>query len=243
MAEGRITVIAKAPQLQALAAEVNNEKPATGGAERESSQHAVKFAPTVFKSLQRGVTNEDMVALAKQFPGVAKAKAQAANWNYIDLYIAPSGGGECTDILKTDLLAYFEDKRIMTSLIRIKDPEYVPVFITAEVNVKSYYFQEDVRRQVEDAVYRHVMDFDLLDFAQPVYLSKVYEAIESIAGVDFVNISEFRRGTPAQIYESIDPGYLIDRAIAATGIIEMEKYEIPCKGHPNFIRTVMNGGY
>jgi uncharacterized phage protein gp47/JayE len=241
--EDRITVIANAPQLQSLATRVTNEKAATGGAERESIQHAVKFAPMVFKSQQRAVTPGDYVALAKQFPGVAKAKAEAANWNFIDLYIAPSGGGECTDVFETDLLAYFEDKRIMTSLIRIKDPVYMPVFITAEVKVKSYYFQDDVRRQVEDAIKEHVLNFDRLDFAQPVYLSKVYEAIENIEGVDYVNISEFRRGTPAQIYESTHPQYTIDLAIEATGMIKTQTYEIPCKGHPNFIRTIMSGGY
>jgi uncharacterized phage protein gp47/JayE len=243
VAEKKITVISKAPQLQALAAQVTNETPATGGAERESIEHAVKFAPTVFKSLQRGVTGEDYVALAKQFPGVAKARAEAANWNYIDLYLAPSGGGIATDLLKADLLAYFEDKRMMTTLIRIKDPTYVPIYITAEVKVKSYYFQEDVRHQIEDAIQKQILNFDKMDFGQSVYLSKVYEAIENIEGVDFVNISEFRRDTPARIYKSTDPDYDMDLAVEKHGIIETSIYEIPGKGHPNYIRTIITGGY
>ena len=227
VAQDRIKVISNAPQLQALAAEVTNEEAATGGAERESIEHAVKFAPTVFASLQRGVTREDYVALAKLFPGVAKARAEAANWNYIDLYIAPSGGGIVTDLLESDLLAYFEDKRMMTALIRIKDPIYVHVYITAEVNVKSYYFQADVRHQIEEAIQEEVLNFDKLDFGQPVYLSKVYEAIENIEGVDFVNVSEFLQDTPAKIYESTTYGYDMDLAIASQGIIKTEKYEIP----------------
>jgi uncharacterized phage protein gp47/JayE len=243
VARDRIWVISNAPQLQALAAQVTNEQAATGGAERESIEHAVKFAPTVFASLQRGVTGEDYAALAKLFPGVAKAKAEAANWNYIDIYIAPSGGGIATDLLESDLLAYFEDKRMMTALIRIKDPIYVHVYITAEVNVKSYYFQADVRHQIEEAIQEEVLNFDKLDFGQPVYLSKVYEAIENIEGVDFVNISEFLQDTPAKIYESTAYGYDMDLALASQGIIKTEKYEIPCKGHPNYIRTIMTSGY
>lgn len=243
VAQDRIMVISNAPQLQALAAKVTNEEAATGGAERESIEHAVKFAPTVFASLQRGVTREDYVALAKLFPGVAKAKAEAANWNYIDLYVAPSGGGIVTDLLESDLLAYFEDKRMMTALIRIKDPIYVHVYITAEVNVKSYYFQADVRHQIEEAIQEEVLNFEKLDFGQPVYLSKVYEAIENIEGVDFVNISEFLQDIPAKIYESTAYGYDMDMAIASQGIIKTEKYEIPCKGHPNYIRTIITGGY
>ena len=239
----RISVISNAPQLQNLSAEVFNEDPATGGADRESIEHAVKFAPSVFKSLKRGVTRDDYVALAKKFPGVDKAKAEASSWNYIDLYIAPTGGGTVTDLLKADLLDYFENKRIMTTLIRIQDPIYVPVYITAIVNVKPYYFSEDIRHQIENAIEQNVLNFEKLDFGQDVYLSKVYEAIEKIEGVDFVNISEFIRDTPAEIYHPDHEKYDMDLAIVSQGIIEIAKYEIPGKAHPNFIRAIMTGGY
>lgn len=243
VAQGRITVISNAPQLQALAAKVTNDESATGGAERESVEHAIKFAPTVFKSLQRGVTQEDYVALARQFPGIAKAKAEAANWNYVDIYVAPSGGGYATDILRRDLEEYFNDKRMMTALIRIKDPKYIPIYITAEVKVKSYYFQDDVKHQIETAIENQVLNFDELDFGQAVYLSKVYEAIEGIDGVDYVNVSEFLRDNPAEIVRSTDQNYTAESAISPTGIIALEKYEIACKGYPAFIQTFLSGGY
>lgn len=189
------------------------------------------------------VTEEDYVGLAKQFPGVAKAKAKPVSWNYIDLYIAPAGGGKATDLLKTDLLSYFEDKRMMTTLIRIQDPTPVRVYITAEVNVKPHYFQADIRHQIEESIQNEVLNFDKLDFGQSVYLSKVYEAIEDIEGVDFVNISEFRRDTEASVFRSGDFGYDMDLAIAPQGIIKINEYEIPTSGHPNYTRTVMSGGY
>src|SRR5262249_39843557 len=49
---GQITVITKAPQLQLVGAKVVNRVPASGGAERESIERAIKFAPTVFGSMQ-----------------------------------------------------------------------------------------------------------------------------------------------------------------------------------------------
>lgn len=235
-----ITVISNASGLQNLAAKVTNEEPATGGEERASIDRAVRYAPTVFKSRRRAVTREDYVALAKQFSGVAKAKAEVSSWNYIDLYIAPAGGEVATDLLKRDLLSYFEDLRMMTTLIRIKDPIYVPIYITAEVNVKSYYFQEDVKNQIEKSIDEEVLNFDELDFGKPVYLSKVYEAIENIEGVDFVNVSEFCRDNAVEFFISTDSRYDMERAIASQGIIDIEKYELPGKGH---IRTILKGGY
>ena len=55
-----------------------------------------------------------------------------------------------------------------------------------------YYASADVTEWVQQAAGR-LLAFDNVDFGQTIYLSKFYEAIEAINGVDFVNISEFRR--------------------------------------------------
>jgi Baseplate J-like protein len=189
---GQIKGIAKAPQLQLLGAKVINRAPASGGAERETIGQAIKYGPTVFSSMQRAVTAEDYVAQAKLFPGVSKARADSPSWNIIKLYIAPTGNGELpTDILKQDLLTYFEDKRMLTSFIEIENPDYVQVQIKVKIDVVSYFIQENVRADVKNALKRQ-FDFDKVDFKQIIYLSKVYEALESLDGVDNVFISRLR---------------------------------------------------
>ncbi len=59
------------------------------------------------------MTADDYVAQALLFPRFSKARAVALNWNTVALYIAPTGNGEPSDILQRDMLAYFEDKRIL----------------------------------------------------------------------------------------------------------------------------------
>lgn len=49
---------------------------------------------------------------------------------------------------------------------------------------------------MQDAI-ADLLAFDAVDFAQTIYLSKLYEAIEAINGVKGVNISEFRRNNEA----------------------------------------------
>jgi hypothetical protein len=68
----------------------------------------------------------------------------------------------------------------------------VQIYVTAQVDVESYYSAEEVRERVIAAV-SGLLAFDVVDFAQTLYLSKFYEAIEEIDGVRGVNISEFRR--------------------------------------------------
>ena len=225
---GQITVIAKAPQLQLIGAKVVNRSPATGGAERESIENAVAFAPTVFSSMQRAVTAQDYEAQAKLFPGVSKARAEATNWNVIKLYIAPTGSGEPpTDILKRDLLAYFEDRRMITSSIEIGIPDYIRIVITVEVVAKPYFLTENVKGAAENAIFG-LYDFEKVSFGQKLYLSKIYEALEGLDGVESAYVSVFRR------HDGSDP-------IAKDGVIQLGENEIPVLRTEDLSLTVIGG--
>jgi hypothetical protein len=106
--------------------------------------------------------------------------------------VAPQGGGQVSDVLRANLLAYFENKRPVSTVIDVADADYVQIYVTAKIGVARYYASDDVKERVQQAAGR-LLAFDNVDFAQTIYLSKFYEAIEAIEGVDFVNISEFRR--------------------------------------------------
>lgn len=210
---GTIATIADAPQLSLFGALVINPEPATGGAERESIDHAVQHAPQVFRSLKRAVTGPDYEALARDFSGVGKVRAASTGWNTVILYVAPEGGGPVSDVLAANLLAYFEDKRPLSTIIEIEDVDYVPVYVSAEVGVVGYYSTDQVAEQVRAAA-GALLAFDAVQFARPVYLSKFYEAIEAIEGVEYVTIDEFRRGTTTGV-------------IAPDGKIDIADYELP----------------
>ncbi len=214
VAANTIQTIIDAPQLALLGAQVTNPGPATGGAERESIEHAVSHAPQVFRSRKRAVTAQDYEALALDFKGVGKVLAEGTSWNVVTLFIAPAGGGHVSDVLEANLLAYFEDKRPISTIIEIEDVDYVPIYVTAAVGVKSYYLRDDVKEHVQQAVSK-LLAFENVGFQQTVYLSKFYEAIEAIEGVAFVNISEFRR--EGQLSGLVVP----------SGKIELGAHEIP----------------
>jgi hypothetical protein len=77
--------------------------------------------------------------------------------------------------------------------------DYVPIFVTAEISVESFYVPADVVAAVQRAA-AGLLAFDRVDFNQSVYLSRFYDVSQSVPGVVFVNITEFRRGdrpTPA----------------------------------------------
>jgi hypothetical protein len=188
-----IQTIVGAPQLALLAAQVTNPGASTGGDDRETIQHAVQNAPSVFRSLKRAVTQADYEALALSFKGVGKVQARATGWNTVTLYVAPEGSGKVSDTLEAGLKAFFEDKRMLSQIIEVADVDYVSIYVTAQIGVQSYYVTADVQAAVQQAA-AALLAFDNVSFGQTIYLSKFYEASETIPGVQFVNITEFRRG-------------------------------------------------
>jgi uncharacterized phage protein gp47/JayE len=222
-----IQTIVDAPQLSLLGAQVTNPQAATGGSDRESIAHAVMHAPNVFRSLKRAVTAEDYKALALDCKGVGKVRAEAGNWNRVNLYVAPEGGGNTNDILKKNLIAYFEDKRPVTTIVEIEDVDYVKIYVKANIGVERYYLEEDIKQKVQNAA-NEILSFDNVDFGQTIYLSKFYEAIEAIEGVDYVTIIEFyeyRSDQQSRGYMMTD-GHT--EMVKPDGKIELGLNEIPC---------------
>ena len=223
---GAVVSIVDAPALAVLGAKVTNSGPATGGAERETIERAVAQAPAVFRSHQRAVTTGDYEALARSFDGVGKVRATATGWNRVTLYVAPSGfavpsgkgeadAGErnVTDTLELGLKRFLEDKRMLTQIIEVADVDPVPIFVTAQVGIESYFVTEDVVAAIQSAAGR-LLAFDRVDFGETVYLSRFYDAIQSTPGVRFANITEFRR---------LGQGDEVERS----GMISLRANEIP----------------
>ena len=202
--------------------EVWNERRASGGQDAEPLAEAAARAPRQFRTTGRAVTAGDYEALALHY-GAAKARARGAGWNRVELFVAPSGGVFPSDTLKEELREELRTKRIMTSIVDIRDPSYREVFVEGTLYVEAYYFAREVRQKAENAV-RELLDFDRVRFADRLYLSKVYEAIEAIEGVRAVSVERF----------STEAGG--GNAVPSDGLLAFAWEEIPVAGHREGIR-------
>lgn len=180
--------------LPAALAEVANPEPAAGGTDAESTADAVRFGPLAFRSRDRAVTAADFEAMAHLAGGVAKARARARSWNLVDLYVAPAGES-CRPVpenLRRRLLAFFEDRRMAGTFVRVRDATCVPIDVSVEVFFDERYQAAAVRQGVEAAV-RAVLAYAAVDFGEPVYQNVVHDAVEDVAGVEVVTITRLKR--------------------------------------------------
>lgn len=197
--------------------EVTNPLAAAGGTSSESTDRARRVAPRLFRTQDRAVTADDYVDVLLQVPGVGKAQAVVAGWNDVVCYVAPAGTvTEPSDLLKRDVLAYLEPLRMTTTTLTVIGPRPADIYITATINAQPYFYAADVQRAAEDAVAAY-LSFDAVSFGQAVYLSKIYDLIQSLPQVASLNVTEFSRAP--------------DGTLAPEGLIALAPYELPRPGY------------
>jgi hypothetical protein len=148
----------------------------------------------VYRSGRRAVTTDDCVALAYRAGGVAKARARAMGWNRIDLIVAPAGDSwrPVPEALRTALVAYFEDKRMAGTLVRVLDASPAPVAITLNVRYDARFQVDQLRQQVSDTVAGYLA-YAGVDFGQTLYPSDLFALVEAVPGVLSVDLARFNR--------------------------------------------------
>lgn len=200
----------------------------SGGAVGETVVGARDLAPRLYRAQNRAVTTEDYVELALRTPGVGKARAVALNWNDVVLYVAPSGRVEQpSELLRRDLLAAFESSRMATSVLRVLGPEPADIFLQAVIRAEPFFLQEDVRAAVTAAT-AGLIAFDVIDFGQSLFLSRVYDVLQSLPQVASLTVTQFSRTA--------------DGGVDADGVIELEPFELARAGYAETIRLVIEGG-
>ena len=176
-----------------VAVAVTNPVPATGGADRESLEHARGQAPAEVRAVWKALTKDDYKALAEGYPGVAKAQVldvnDCANIRYyqVNLAVAPRGGGPPSALLKRDLAAFLESRKVITIEINLFEPVYRPVSIDADIHVYSGEDLGLVRRRIEQALADY-FDFVRMDFGRAVPSSDLIALLDGVRGVSHAHL-------------------------------------------------------
>lgn len=101
-------------------------------------------------------------------------------------------------ITNSNMTGYLDDKKMATVSINVLPPQYnrngalqtgyVPVDISANIQVLPQYKQTTVTNNVIAAIYNLLL-FNVVDFGYRVTLSSVFHAIQAVEGVDYCNVT------------------------------------------------------
>jgi Baseplate J-like protein len=194
---------------------VRNPLPARGGVDPETLDEVRVRAPQAFRARQlRAVTESDYSAAARELAEVAGAVASfrwTGSWYTVfvgvdprdpaDLVNLPGGQTELASRLRERVLEFLEGRRLAGYDLEVRAPEFVPLELALDVCAEPDFFRADVSAAVRAALSsrrdrggtRGFFHPDNFTFGQPVYLSRLYAAIERVPGVRSVTIRSFHR--------------------------------------------------
>lgn len=180
-----------------------NPLPATGGVDPETMAQIRRRAPQAFLTQERAVTMTDYANVTEQNPQVEDAYATlrwTGSWYTVFVTAEPANGGLLSKPLQRTLTQYVNRYRLAGQDLQLESPDYISLDIKLTVCVDPNYFQANVEKSL-----MQVLGSGTLPNGQPaifapgsfklgqtVYLSPIYAAARTVAGVQSVSAHVFQ---------------------------------------------------
>jgi predicted phage baseplate assembly protein len=220
-ADGLAHIVMTIPPAQPQILTVRNPLPAKAGVEPETIEQVRQYAPVAFQATQyRAVTEADYVAAALTLDGVSDAVAQfrwTGSWYTAllgidptdpdDVITLPGGATELDSSFAQQITGELWNYKLAGYDLEVRSAQYVSLDIELHLCVNADHFQSDVVQAALQALgtgfnsdgtseFFNPANFK---FGQPVYLSRLYAALDAVQGVDSATVTVFQRyGQPAQ---------------------------------------------
>lgn len=189
-----------APFIESL----GNPLAAVGGAEAESSDAIKLYAPEAFRNQERAVTEEDYARVAELHPQVQRAAARlrwTGSWYSMYISLDRRGGVPLDEAFRAEMLVHLQRYRLAGYDLDLSEPLYVPLDIELLVCVLPGYFAAAVKRALlerlgsgqDELGQRGFFHPDHFSFGQPLALSRLIEAAQSVTGVASLEVKRFQR--------------------------------------------------
>lgn len=169
--------------------DVWNDLPAVGGQDEEGLEEIRKHAPLSLRTLDRAVTFQDHKDLCLLVPGVGKATALFEQlYKRITLYIAPEEGGTAPTQLLTDVEDFFEDKKMISTVIQALPAGETKIRMTITATVK---FRRNVS-QAESDIREALQDefgFNNSSVNRSIRRSDIIALLDNLDKIDYLKLN------------------------------------------------------
>lgn len=182
-----------------------NPLPAVGGIEPETIEEARQNAPSAFRVQERAVTPEDYAEMARRCSlGIQRAAATfrwTGSWRTVFVTVDRMLGRPVDEPFKAELRNCLEKFRMAGHDVEVDSARPVSLEIEMRVCLKPGYFASDVKSSLLELFSNRILPGgrrglfhpDNFTFGQPVYLSPLIAAAQSVEGVASLVITKFQR--------------------------------------------------
>lgn len=172
---------------------VSNPDPAAGGAEPESMAAARGNAPNTVRTFGRIVSLRDFEDAAREFAGIAKARAAwelSGGEMAVRLVVAGDNGALVGGVVMQNLRQYLDARRDPNRRLLLQGFTRMAAVVRGVVRVDPRHVAANVQIAALGAL-RNYFAFENLDLGQAVHLSGIYAVLKNVPGVVAADIDEF----------------------------------------------------
>lgn len=180
---------------------IENTSKATGGSDAETAEHAKKYGPLLFRSLNRLVTLQDYKAFVNSFissyGSIGKATAVTrraySSANIIDIYVLEKSDNiqlrKATPEFKRQIAEAIQDKKMLTDEVVVVDGliRTLDLIITLRIDNKYSTIENTIKNKVSQKILSH-FNTDNNDFGKEYNPQDLLYSIFEIDEVRFATI-------------------------------------------------------
>lgn len=172
---------------------VKQYRATAGGRDHETPEQCFRRARLELRAVRRGVTYADYGELVKKTPGLLILDSRVippTEWerrgerlpeNRISIVVQPLSYHRRDDRLnekyRQNLSRMLEQRKMLGTSIQILNPEYIGVFVYAEIVIKAQF--QDAEEQIEGAVTSY-LDEKSWEIGRPVLCGAIYGLIDTL---------------------------------------------------------------
>jgi len=179
------TFVIPAPATELLS--INNDA-STGGTGLESLEKLRKSIIYTIRTLNRAVTKQDFIDIARLAPGVGKANAFHECGSTVKIYITPVTGGLAQLPLLTSVLAYINNYRLITTTVEVQAAGESFIALNLRVVAKFRRDTAQVLIDVQNALLE-AYSTTTSDINKAIYLSDIIALVDNLEKVDYLTLN------------------------------------------------------
>jgi predicted phage baseplate assembly protein len=193
---------------------VTNERPAVGGSDEQTLEELKFEAPSLLRRRDRAVTPEDFTALAEEIGGVAKARALPQYHpdhpgvevpGAITVVVVPDTDDKppkASGDLIRQICAVLDEKRLLTTEVFVKGPEFQEIRVEARVTAEPYASFDTVTLEIIKALDR-LFDPRKGNFGKEIFPTSIFSAILPVK--DVVAVLSLNVFVDGRLHDDLDP--------------------------------------
>jgi len=207
---------------------ITNNLPAVAGSGYEDIEKIRRSAPLSLRTLDRAVTRQDYIDIAKLAPGVDKANIKFACGKVIDIYIVPNGGGIAPQSLLNTTKDFIDLRKMLTTFVNVLPTGQSDIVV--DMNIKARFRASLLQTEV-DIVEALTNEYSYAnsDVNKPIRTSDIISLVDNLEKVDFLTINRIYIIPYFRPTESSTPELLKVLSINK-GSVEKMEWEIKSDG-------------